>query len=335
MKMFRRICLLGWMALMSLIPACDRQPRVATEIEEVRKVYFLSARGERPFENGQRLLMARLMAGSPQYSLQIQDAGLSISAQQTQLKVALVEKPFAIIVDPLDPKALADDVKAAASSGILTIGLGEASVDMGFNTVVAADQRHLGQLAGELAVRALLIKAQAEGKTEATGRVIEIRGEDDNALCQRRHDGFEAALKFAPGVILVHDAPGGWSKKGGAERALDAVRLQQSFDVVYAHNDLMALGASEALKDRRTDLMIIGTDGFRGQEGGMTLVGDGEIDASLYQPLLVDFAWQILLKKSKEPGFAPKPHYELTSRTITPKDVDEIRRKGLPAYPEL
>lgn len=320
---------------MSLMSGCDREQPTGTVIEEVRKVFFLSARGERPFENAQRLLLARLIAGSPQFSLQIQDAGLSVSAQQTQLKVALLEKPFAIILDPLDPKALADEVKEAVSAGVLMIGLGEASTEMGCTTTVMTDQRRLGQLAGELAVRALLSKAQSEGRPEAAGRVIEIRGEEENALCQRRHDGFEAALKFTPGVILVHDAPGGWSKKGGIERALDAVRLQQSFDVVYAHNDLMALGAAEALKDRRSELMIIGTDGFRGQEGGMTLVGDGEIDASLYQPMLVDLTWQILLKKSKAPSFSPKPHYEMISRTITPKDVDEIRRTGLPAYPEL
>lgn len=335
MKMRRRVWLFLAAGLLGALASCDRQQPVGTLVEDVRNVVFLSARGDRPFETGQRLVLARLMAGTPHLSLQTQEAGLNPGTQATQFKVALAEKPFAIIVDPLDPKALEADIKEAVAAGILVVGLGEVAKDMGCSTVVLADQRHLGQLAGELVVRSLLIKAQSESQSEATGRVIEIRGDDESAVCQRRHEGFEAALKLAPGVILVHDAPGGWSKKGGADRTLDALRLQQSFDVVYAHNDVMAMGAAEALKDRRADVMIIGTDGFRGQEGGMTLVGDGEIDATLYQPLLVDFARQILLKKSKEPSFTPKAQYELSSRAITLKDVDDIRRNGLPAYPEL
>lgn len=318
-----------------LLAGCGGEGPVKTQIEEARKVVFLSARGERPFETGQRNLLARLTANDARYQIQILDAGFSAETQRRQFQEAMAQAPYAIVLDALETAGLESDVRGAVAKGVQVIGLGESSVPLGCTSVLVADQKKLGQLAGELVVKALKAKAADAGQGEAAGRVIEIRGDDESLISQQRHEGFEAALKAAPGVILVHDAPGEWSLAGGRDRAADALRLQQSFDIVYAHNDLMALGAAATLKDRRENVMIIGTDGFRGREGGMTLVGDGEIDATVYQPLLVDFAWVLLKKMAETPGFQPKTRYEMPLRTILPKDVDDIHRNGLPKYPEF
>ena len=336
MKIRRRTWLLGLLLSLGIITGCKRLPPPAAAVQSW-KVVLLSARGERVFENGQRVLLARLMAQDARFQLQVQDAAFSVETQVSQFRKALKEKPFAILIDALEAAPLKPEVDAALSSGVLVIGLGEASADLACSTLLMADQKKLGELAGGIAVRALLQKSQESGGTEAVGRVVEIRGDDESPQCQRRHEGFEAALRSAPGVILVHDAPGAWSLTSGRDRVVDALRLQQSFDIVYAHNDLMAFGAALALSEqkKRSDVMVIGTDGFRGREGGMTLVGDGEIDATLYQPLLVDFAWVLLRKKAENPAFTPKPHYDMPLRTILPKDLDDIRLNGLPPYPEL
>ena len=115
----------------------------------------------------------------------------------------------------------------------------------------------------------------------------------------------------------------------------DAIRLQKQFDVVFAHNDAMALGAAEAAGEMRENVLLIGVDGFMGADGGFTAVNNGDIDATIHQPLLVDLAWQIIRKKLAEPAFQPKPSYKLNPMAITPKDVDDIRRKGLPPLPKL
>jgi len=335
MKISRRVGLISIAIGMVMVSGCDPTGPALTQIEEPRKVMLLSARGGRSFESGQRILMAQLMANDSRFQLQVMDAGFDVEKQRAQLKAAVTEKAFAVLIDPVEVEPLRPDVRDAVTADVLMIGLGKSSEELGCQTVVFADQRKMGQSVGDLAVRALRAKAAESGKTEAEGRVIEIRGDDESEICHRRHEGFESALKAAPGVILVHDAPGDWTLEGGRGRTQDALRLQQSFDLVFAHNDLMALGAAKALKDRRAEVMIIGMDGFRGQEGGMTLVGDGEIDATVYQPMLVDLAWVLIRKKVQDPSFKPKPLYEMTSRVITPKDVDDIRRNGLPALPDL
>lgn len=318
-----------------VLAGCKRGGPRQTLLDPSYKVVMLSARGSRAYTDAQRQVFSRLVSQNRDWEVEILDAGLSPDTQRQQLEAAIAQKPFAVLLDPLSPTSLKTATTAARDAGIFLIGLGQDSKDLGCDTVLTADQRHLGWLAGDLVLRALFAKAQEEGRKEAQGRVVEIRGDETGTTSQKRHEGFEAALKAAPGIILVHDAPGDWTELGGQGRTQDALRLQHPFDVIYAHDDWMASGAASALADKRNDVMIIGTDGFRGPKGGLTLVGDGEIDATVYQPLLVDFAWQLLQKKAANAAFVPKEDYELKSRTILPKDVDDIRRNGLPPLPEL
>jgi len=334
MLMRRLTCFLLLIALSFVVPtACRRVSAPAAPA--VQMLHLLTARGARSFEAGQRQALLRLVAAQPRLTLRSHDAAGDPGLQTAQFAEALAARPFAILLDPVDPTALTLQVKAAVQAGILVIGLGDMASGLACHTVLSCDEAQLGKLAGQIALRALTLKAQEEGRTDITGRVVEIRGDDTTAACTARHNGFTAALQAAPGIIIVHDAPGGWTRQGGADRAKDAVRLQQNFDIIYAHNDLMALGAASVLGPLRETTLIIGTDGFRGEEGGLTLVGNGDIDATVFQPLLVDFAWVLIKKKLDDPAFQPRPAYTLTPRSVMPKDVDDVRRGALPPFPEL
>ncbi|HYF35331.1 MAG TPA: substrate-binding domain-containing protein [Prosthecobacter sp.] len=321
---------------LSLLPGCKPAPETAGEETAAPKtVILLTAHADLPFEAAQRQYLMQLLAKQTRAVLQTHDAGGNAEAQASQLAQATAAKPFAIIVDPVDAKALAARVKEAADAGVLVVGLGQTATAARFTTALYSDQFEIGRLAGEIAVRALTMKAQEENRPEITGRVVEIRGSDEAPQCAQRHEGFLEALKAIPGAVLVHDAPGGWTKTGGKERLQEALRVQKTFDVVYAHNDAMALGAAEAAGDQRESLLIIGTDGFRAPEGGFTLVNNGDIDASVYQPLLVDFAWTIIRKKMDDPNLVLKPSYRLTPQAITPKEIEKLRREGMPPFPAL
>ena len=301
----------------------------------VKPVFLLSARLDRPFDLARQQLFIRLLANASPLQARVRDAAGRVEAQRQQLLEAVAAGAFAVLLEPVQPEALQKELQAAVAAGVLLVGLGEQARPLQGATLVSCNQREIGRLAGELTLRALTLKAREAGAAVPAGRVVEIRGDEDSPECQQRHEGFSAALAQAAGVVQVHDAPGHWTKQGGHDRAQDALRLQQTFDVVYAHSDIMALGAAEALRDRREQVMIIGTNGQRGREGGMTLVGNGDLDASVHQPLLIDFVWTLLQRRLQEPGFQPKPSYELPPQLITPKDVDDIRRNGLASFPEL
>ncbi|MES2595358.1 MAG: substrate-binding domain-containing protein [Verrucomicrobiota bacterium] len=324
--------------LLSLLPvilgACKREA-TAAKAATTRTVVLLNARGDRGYEMAQSQQLARLAFAREGSNLKVLDAKGDSALQARQFDEAVAEKPAAILLSPVEAGALSTHVGDAVQAGVFVIGLGENAASLPCSTVLQVGQRDLGKLAGEVVAQALTRKAQEEGRTETTGRVVELRGDEHSAECQARHEGFMEALQKVPGAILVHDAPADWTGQGGKDRVREALRLQSQFDVIYAHSDAIALGAASMLGEQRVQMLVIGTDGFRGEEGGLTLVAQGNLDASIYQPPLVDLAWQIIERRLSEPGFVAKPVYRLNGLVITPKNVEDLRRGGFPALPAL
>lgn len=332
-RMISRFTLLLLLVSLALIPGCKKAAN--SESASSRLILLLSANTQNPYELMQTQMLMRLVLNHESFNLKSFDASGSADKQVRQLDDALAQKPYAIIITPVDAPLVSEGLAKAVAEGILVIGLNEGSASLLCTSTLMVDQRHLGRLAGEIALRSLTLKAQGEGKNESVGRIVELRGEENSPQCTARHEGFIEEAGKAPGLILVHDAPGQWTRQGGKDRTADAMRLQSRFDVLYAHNDSMALGASAALGGQRQEVLIIGTDGFLGDEGGLSLVNGGEIDATIYQPPLVDLAWQIIQRRAEDSTFTPKPKYKVAPIAITPKTVDDLRRNGPPPLPAL
>lgn len=330
----RRLSFLLLPLLPALLGACKREA-AAEKKAGMRTLVLLSAHGSRGYEMAQTQFLTRLAFARENCNLKTLDANGDSQLQARQFAEAVAEKPEAILVTAVEAGTLVPHVSDAVKSGIFVIGLGESSSSLPCSTVLKADQRELGRLAGELTVQSLTRKAKDEGGTEAAGRVVELRGDESSAESQARHEGFTEAVQKAPGIVIVHDAPANWTVQGGKDRIREALRLQTRFDVVYAQSDAVALGAASMLGDLRGQVLVIGTDGFRGDEGGWTLVMQGDIDASIYHPPLVDLAWQIIERRKTEPGFSPKPGYRVNAVIITPKNVEDFRQKGPPPLPAL
>ncbi len=318
---------------LALLPAC-KKPSTAKAAES-KLIVLLSSDAQQPYEKLQTQMLTRIALNREGYSLKSLDAAGSAEKQAKQLAEALAEKPYAILLAPVDPGLFDASVTKAVNDGVLVIGLGENATPLPCSSTLEVDQRQLGHLAGEIAVRSLTLKAKEEAKSDVIGRIVELRGDENSPLCKARHEGFMEELGKSPGLVLVHDAPGSWTRQGGKDRTAEALRLQSSFDLIYAHNDAMALGAGTTLGSQRQQVLIIGTDGFQGEEGGLSLVNSGEIDASIYQPPLIDLAWMIILRRAEDPTFTPKPKYRVAPLAITPKTVEDLRRNGPPPLPAL
>ena len=216
-------------------------------------------------------------------------------------------------------------------AGTFVMGLDASLNDGSCDTVVFCDQKKVGFMAGTVIVNALKRKATDGGATEVTGRVVQIQGDENHPCSRARNEGFLAALKAEPGVILVHDASANWSQADAGLQFKEAIRLQKNIDAVYAHNDIMALGVSDAAVELqiRDSLLIVGTDGIDGPGGGLEMLLKNQIDATVHQPLLTDFAWTVIAKMSKDPTFKPKASYEIEPVAFTPRNREELKAKGL------
>jgi ribose transport system substrate-binding protein len=305
--------------------------------DERAEIILLLSDARVAFQEFQRNGLAMLVGRQAGYKLTTQDAAGEASRQMDQFRQAIAAKPAAIIVSPLDPPALAALIVEANTAGVIVIGLDKRMLKDGCASVVFSDRRRIGRMAAEAVLDALQRKATEENRTEVTGRVVQLRGAEDNFVSNEIAEGFLEGLHAQPGVILVHDAPADWNMENAALRTAEAFRLQQNFDAIYAHNDAIALGAAQGAEaaGQRENIFIVGTDGLSGQKRGIELVRQSEIDATIVQPALVDLALQIIVKLRADKNFKPQPFYDIQPVTVVPKNVEQSLRAGTYKLPRL
>lgn len=285
----------------------------------------------------QRDGLSMLVGRQAGYKFSSQDAAGSTTQQMEQFRQAIASKPEAIFVSPIDPPMLAALIIEAKTAGITVIGLDKRMQGEGCTSVVYCDQRRVGRLAARTALDALKRKSVEESRTETTGRVVQVRGAEDSFPTNELAEGFNEELKKESGVIVVHDAAADWKPENATARIAEAFRLQKQFDVIFAHNDAIAVGAAKGGIEagQRENLFIIGTDGIAGDKRGLELVRQGDIDATVVQPALVDLALQILIKMRVDKNFKPQPAYEVEPVAVVPKNVDTLMRIGTYKLPKL
>lgn len=95
------------------------------------------------------------------------------------------------------------------------------------------------------------------------------------------------------------------------------MRYYSNVDVVYAHNDPMALGAYRAAtRFGNNNIKFVGIDGLLGPEGGIQMVKDGILKATFTYPTGGKEAVQYAMKILKEEKSLPK-RITLGSKEIT------------------
>ena len=265
------------------------------------------------------------------------DARGDAARQASQIQAEIASHPFAFIVLTPALEHLASQLSAAVDEKEKVIVIGTSADAAHATSSIFVNEKKLGQVAGQLAVDSLKRKAEADSQPAIVGRVVELTGSDDSRISYERSAGFLEALSKQPGIRLVHQAATGWDEKQAQTAIADAVRLQKTFDVVFVHSDLLAKAASTALKtlqgNSREQMLFIGVDGSVGKDGGVDMVLKGDIDATIFNPPMVDLAWKILIRLLDEPAYHPKQTYELEPFAITPDNAPQISSRGVPSPP--
>src|SRR5664280_3445443 len=98
----------------------------------------------------------------------------------------------------------------------------------------------------------------------------------------------------------------------------EVLRAQPKIDVVYGHNDPMAIGAYLAAKElgREKEMIFVGVDGLGGPAGGIRKVMDGILAATFVYPLCVDKAVEIGNRILRDPACHPEKQYNIDSTIV-------------------
>lgn len=206
------------------------------------------------------------------------------AAQNNQKQVEDVKKLMALgidllIISPNESEPLTPVISEVFRAGIPVIVLDRKISNEDYTLFIGADNREIGAGAGEY-VNSLL--------GDTGGNVVEIMGLPGSRPTVERSEGFRGSLAENPNIKIVDEIVADWLRdkaEDGFKAYLNA-NPEQKIDVVYAHNDPMALGAYRAAAGigRASDMVFIGIDGLVGEEGGINLVKSGVINITFIYP---------------------------------------------------
>jgi ribose transport system substrate-binding protein len=178
--------------------------------------------------------------------------------QIADIETMLAKGVQGIVVLATESAPLTPTAKAAAERGCLLV-----NVDRGFLEPVAhvfleGDNTAFGRKSAQFIVDE--VKRRNGGKA----RIVILEGIPSTVNTDRVNAALEV-FKANPGIEIVGQASGNWSRQKALEVMETMLVKQPRIDVVWASDDDMALGAEQAIKEagREKNLWILGGAGMK------------------------------------------------------------------------
>ncbi len=263
----------GVLGLVSSVAVAADLPPLAKK--DTYKVGFAQTESNNPWRIAQTESM-KAEAAKLGYQFVYTDAAGSAAKQVADVNSMIAQGVDLIFLAPREEKPLIPAVLAAKKAGIPVILL-DRSVDpklavagKDYVTFIGSDFVEEGKRVAEWLVK------NANGKT----KIIELEGTTGSSPANDRKKGFDEAIKAAGGFEIVASQSGDFARDKGRQVAEALLQAHPDANVIYAHNDEMALGAIAALeaagKKPGTDVLVLSIDG--GKEAVQAIV-DGKIGA--------------------------------------------------------
>ena len=220
--------------------------------------------------------MKRELSFYPNLDLIIKDAKNNSTKQIAQIKEFIAQDVDLLIVSPNEAEPITPIVEEAFEKGIPVIIVDRRTSSSLYTAYVGANNYEIGKLAGDYVSKLL----------NGSGRIIEVWGLKGSSPAIDRHNGFKDGISDYENIKIVAEVNGEWEKEVAKARFPASFQIKDSIDLVFAHNDIMALGAHEYLKNsgQKGDLKFVGIDGLGGPLGGLQFVEDGILDATFLYP---------------------------------------------------
>ncbi|HWF37736.1 MAG TPA: substrate-binding domain-containing protein, partial [Candidatus Acidoferrales bacterium] len=179
---------------------CSRKPSGKKYL-----VAFSQCNNAEPYRAAQNALMTRLFSQDPDVDLVIADAQQDDSKQVDQIEAFIRERPNLLIVAPNERTPLTAVMGRACDSKIPVICLERDIVQPNYTTYIKADNRKIGEMAGQFIVDRLKKKYGTP-----RGKIVEIRGLLGIEAEMDRYRGAHAVMSQFPGIKVVHEAVADW-----------------------------------------------------------------------------------------------------------------------------
>jgi len=203
------------------------------------------------------------------------DAQNNSQIQIGQVKKMIDQGIDLLIISPNEAKPLADIVEQAYGKGIPVIVIDRKTSSSLYTAYVGADNYQIGKVAGEY------IGSTLKGNVN----VLEIMGLPGSSPAIERDKGFNESIKKFDHIHVVTKIYGDWLKTNAESQLVKIKDELKDINAVFAQNDVMAEGARNVLNALdKNKVKVIGVDALPGSGGGLQMVIDKKLIASILYP---------------------------------------------------
>jgi ribose transport system substrate-binding protein len=179
------------------------------------------------------------------------EPAITVAEQVAAIGDFIAQEVAAVIIGPVNGT---DPALASAAEEVLAAGIPVISTSTMIEGVQVTCATGTDNLKGGESAAAYLAK-----RLDGRGKIALV----DAPYPMPRVEGFRKTLEGHPGCSIAFSAPGTWTRESGARIMREALAAHSDIAAVYAANDLMALGALDAITEAgRGDILIVGFDGY-------------------------------------------------------------------------
>ncbi len=243
--------------------------------KDTYKVGFAQTESNNPWRLAQTTSMQD-EAKARGWQLVYTDAAGSAAKQVADVNSMIAQGVDLIFLAPREEKPLIPAIMAAKGAGIPVILL-DRNVDQ---TLAKAGEDYVCFIGSDFIEEGKRVADWLIANAAGKSKIIQLEGTTGSSPANDRKKGFDDVIAANAGFTMLASQTGDFARDKGRQVAETLLQAHPDADVIYAHNDEMAIGAISAIeaagKVAGKDIIILSIDG--GKEI-VQLIIDGKVSA--------------------------------------------------------
>lgn len=233
------------MMLMTSFIGCgrDNKPKIGMVLSTLNNPFFVN------MKDG-----AEKEAEKLGYDLVVLDSQNDPAKERANVEDLVQLGVIALLINPTDSDAVIKTVEVANKSNIPVITLDRQANGGKITSHIASDNIKGGEMAAEY----VLDKFKDE---KGPINVVEIQGIPGASATRDRGEGFHNIMDKNDKFNFISIQAADFDRQKGLQVMENIIQANPNIQVVFAHNDEMALGAVKAIKASGINALVIGFDG--------------------------------------------------------------------------
>lgn len=246
--------------------------------------------------------------------LSVTDAGGDANTQNSQLENMIAGGVNAIILIPGDATAQAVMVEEAHAQNIPVIEL---------CTKTEAEDYQTSFVGSDDIVAGRMLMEYLGDLVDGKGDMIIFHGPTGVSAEINRHTGAQQMIKEKNWDIkVVAEKVCNWSREEAMTAMENIITSGMKFDIIFAENDEMAVGALSALKDSGLKYVIGGIDAI---PDAVQAVADGDMDCTFFQDYITQAKTALDVAIKAASGEQVDASYDIDFVLITKENVADFQ----------